>query len=82
MILKPFLISVIRQIYPPPAKRPLFPHARAFWVPSGRSVRITYALPSRACARFVNLPAQGWHYCKNLRFSDFAIGINYIMIGS
>lgn len=29
MILKPFLITVIRQIYPPPAKRPLFPHARA-----------------------------------------------------
>lgn len=52
------------------------------WVPSGRSVRITYALPSRACARFVNLPAQGWHYCKNLQFSDFAIGINYVMISS
>ncbi len=34
MILKPFLISVIRRIYPPPAKRPLFPHARAFCHPA------------------------------------------------
>lgn len=60
MILKPFLISVIRRIYPPPAKKA--------------------ALSSRA--RFVNLPAQGWHYCKNLQFSDFAIGHSYVMIGS
>ncbi|EDH3763719.1 hypothetical protein GDA03_09550 [Salmonella enterica subsp. enterica] len=28
------------------------------------------ALPSHVRARFVNLPAQGWHYRKNLQVSD------------